>query len=212
MIGLKIQKKIINDYLDELYPNPKCELNYTTDYELVIAVMLSAQTTDKKVNIVTSKLFSKYPSLKALKKASIDDISNIIYILGTYNRKAFYVREIARILDEEYNGVVPNDRKILESLPGVGRKVANVVLSEWFKEETIAVDTHVERVSKRLGLALDNDDVRQVEEKLKKSFSKDTWSKRHLQLVLFGRYKCKSIKPECDLCKLKDICKYQKKK
>ena len=212
MIGLKIQKKIINDYLDELYPNPKCELNYTTDYELVIAVMLSAQTTDKKVNIVTSKLFSKYPSLKALKKASIDDISNIIYILGTYNRKAYYVKEIARILDEEYNGVVPNDRKILESLPGVGRKVANVVLSEWFKEETIAVDTHVERVSKRLGLALDNDDVRQVEEKLKKSFSKDTWSKRHLQLVLFGRYKCKSIKPECDLCKLKDICKYQKKK
>lgn len=212
MIGLKIQKKIINDYLDELYPNPKCELNYTTDYELVIAVMLSAQTTDKKVNIVTSKLFSKYPSLKALKTASIDDISDIIYILGTYNRKAYYVKEIARILDEEYNGVVPNDRKILESLPGVGRKVANVVLSEWFKEETIAVDTHVERVSKRLGLALDNDNVRQIEEKLKKSFSKDTWSKRHLQLVLFGRYKCKSIKPECDLCKLKDICKYQKKK
>ena len=212
MTGLKMKKSNIGSYLDELYPNPKCELNYNTDYELLIAVVLSAQTTDKSVNNVTSILFNKYPSLKALKEAKLDDIIDIIRPIGTFNRKALYVKEIAKILDEEYNGVVPNSRKDLERFPGVGRKVANVILSEWFKEPAIAVDTHVERVSKRLGLANEKDDVRKIEEKLEKTFSKDTWGKRHLQLVLFGRYKCKSMRPICDDCKLKDICKYKEKK
>ena len=215
MTGLKMEKmnriSLIEDYLDFLYPNPKCELNYNKDYELLIAVVLSAQTTDKSVNLVTPKLFSKYPSLKELKEASIADIIDIIRSIGTYNRKAYYVKEIARILDEEYDGVVPNDRLSLESMPGVGRKVANVVLSEWFKEPNIAVDTHVDRVSKRLGLANKNDTVLQVEKKLQKSFSKDNWSKRHLQLVLFGRYKCKSARPLCDTCTFKEICKYKEK-
>ena len=212
MIGLKMEKKKINDYLDELYLNPKCELNYTKDYELLIAVVLSAQTTDKKVNAVTKELFSKYPDLKALKNASIEDIRSIIYILGTYNRKAQYVIEIARILDEEYNGIVPNNRNLLESMPGVGRKVANVFLSEWYKEDNIAVDTHVKRVSRRLGIATNKDTVLEIENKLKKFFSKELWSKRHLQLMLFGRYKCKSIKPDCSSCKLNNICRYEKKK
>ena len=212
MTGLKMKKSNIGSYLDELYPNPKCELNYNTDYELLIAVVLSAQTTDKSVNNVTSILFNKYPSLKALKEAKLDDIIDIIRPIGTFNRKALYVKEIAKILDEEYNGVVPNSRKDLERFPGVGRKVANVILSEWFKEPAFAVDTHVERVSKRLGLANEKDDVRKIEEKLEKTFSKDTWGKRHLQLVLFGRYKCKSMRPICDDCKLKDICKYKEKK
>ena len=199
-------KVLIENYLDELFPEPKCELNYTKDYELLIAVVLSAQTTDKRVNSVTSILFNKYPTLKSLKTANLDDLSNIIRPIGTFNRKALYVKEIAKILDEEYNGIVPNDRKKLESLPGVGRKVCNVILSEWFKENEIAVDTHVDRVSKRLKIASKKDDVLKVESKLNKLFDKEVWGRRHLQLVLFGRYYCKSKNPLCDNCKLRDIC------
>ena len=202
--------ELIEDYLDYLYPNPKCELNYNKDYELLIAVVLSAQTTDKSVNKVTCILFDRYPSLKALKGAKIDDIIEIIKPIGTYNRKAVYVKEIATILLDRYDGVVPSSRKELEKLPGVGRKVANVILSEWFKEPSIAVDTHVDRVSKRLGLAKINDSVLDVEKKLQKSFRKEDWGKRHLQLVLFGRYHCKSLKPLCSECKLKDMCKNKK--
>ena len=210
MTGLMMKKEKINlisKYLDELFPNPECELLYTKDYELLIAVMLSAQTTDKRVNEVTKILFQKYPTLDELKDAKLEDIMSIIRPLGTYQRKANYLLEIANILYYQYNGVVPNDRTKLEAMPGVGRKVANVVLSEWFKEPNIAVDTHVERVSKRLGLAKVSDSVLEVEKKLQKSFPRDNWSKRHLQLVLFGRYYCKSQKPLCDDCKLKDICK-----
>ena len=211
MTGLKMEKITrIDSYLDELYPNPKCELDYKKDYELLIAVVLSAQATDKSVNLVTPVLFNKYPSLKELKKASVDDISSIIRSIGTYNRKAYYVKEIARIIDEEYAGVVPSDRDKLERLPGVGRKVANVVLSEWFKIPSIAVDTHVERVSKRLLLASITDSVKEVEQRLERAFPKESWGKKHLQLVLFGRYQCKSRNPLCDKCKLKDICKNKK--
>ncbi len=210
MTGLKITKKKkvawIEKYLDTLFPNPKCELNYQKDYELLIAVMLSAQTTDKSVNLVTKVLFEKYQTLEELKDAPLEDIISIIHSLGTYHRKAIYLLEIARILEEEYEGKVPCDRKALEQMPGVGRKVANVVLSEWFHLPNIAVDTHVDRVSKRLGLAKKEDTVLEVEKKLQKNFDKENWSKRHLQLVLFGRYHCKSQKPLCDECKLKEIC------
>ena len=211
MTGLKMEKtnkiNLIEEYLDELYPNPKCELNYTKDYELLIAVMLSAQTTDKSVNLVTKVLFDKYKTLEQLKDAKIENVIDIIKPIGTYNRKATYLLEIANILWNDYEGKVPNNRKSLESMPGVGRKVTNVILSEWFKEDNIAVDTHVERVSKRLGLAKKNDTVLDVEKKLKKKYKKENWSKRHLQMVLFGRYNCKSQKPQCHECKLKDICK-----
>lgn len=211
MIGLKMEKttkiKLIEDYLDELFPNPKCELNYSKDYELLIAVMLSAQTTDKSVNVVTNILFNRYSSLEELKDAKLDDIIEIIRPIGTYNRKATYLLEIANILWNDYKGRVPNERKLLEKMPGVGRKVANVVLSEWFGIPNIAVDTHVDRVSKRLGLAKESDSVLEIEKKLQKLYLKDNWSKRHLQMVLFGRYFCKSSKPLCSQCKLKNICK-----
>lgn len=197
----------IEEYLDELFPNPKCELNFNKDYELLIAVVLSAQTTDKRVNSVTSVLFNKYPSLKELSEANIEDIGNIIKPIGTYYKKAVFVKEIASILLSKFDGKVPNDRKSLEQMPGVGRKTTNVVLSVLFNEPAIAVDTHVSRVSKRLGLANKNDDVLKIEKKLMKKIDKSNWSRRHHQLVLFGRYHCKAMSPRCDACKLKDICK-----
>ena len=197
----------IEEYLDCLFPEPKCELNYTTDYELLIAIMLSAQSTDKRVNLVTPIIFEKFPTLDLLKNASVFEVENIIRSVGSFRKKTAYLIEIARRLDEEYNGIVPRDRAILESFPGIGRKTVNVFLSEFYGEPAIAVDTHVERVSKRLGLVSKNDNVRQIESKLMKKFAKDNWSRRHLQLVLFGRYYCKAIKPMCSECMLVDICK-----
>ena len=198
-------------YLDELYENPRCELNYNKDYEFLIAVMLSAQTTDKRVNMVTDRLFKKYNSLGKLMNAPDKEIEGIIKEIGTYHKKTQYIKEIAKILYRN-GGYVPNDRKFLESLPGVGRKTTNVVLSELFNEDCIAVDTHVKRVSIRLGLVNKNDDVLVIEKKLMKSLDKNKWSKVHHQLVLFGRYYCKAINPKCINCKLNDICKYKKTK
>ena len=201
----------IESYLEELYPDARCELNYNKDYELLIATMLSAQTTDKRVNLVTAELFKKYNTLSKLKKAPLEDVSNIIRSLGSFRKKALYTKEIARIIDDDYNGVVPNNRKALESIPGVGRKTTNVVLSNLYDVPNIAVDTHVERVSKRLNLANSTDDVLTIEKKLMKFYDKEKWAKRHLQMVLFGRYYCKAKKPECTNCKLKEICKEKRK-
>ena len=203
--------KIIENYLDELFPNPKCELNYFNDYSLLIAIMLSAQTTDKRVNEITNILFKKYDSLDKLKKANLSDLEKIIYPLGNYKKKAYNVKEIARLLDEKHNGIVPTDREILESFPGVGRKTVNVFYGEYLDIPAIAVDTHVERVTKRLKLANHPDNVLTIEKKLMKNIDKTNWSKRHLQLVLFGRYFCKAKKPECANCKLKEICREYKK-
>ena len=203
--------KIVN-YLDELFPNPRCELNYSKDYELLLAVMLSAQTTDKRVNMVTSELFSKYPNLETLSQASLDDIINIIRLIGTFNKKASNIILISKALLKDYNGIVPNNREYLESLPGVGRKTTNVVLANLFNEDCIAVDTHVSRVSKRLKLANINDDVLTIEKKLNKKFKKNDLGRLHHQLVLFGRYYCKANNPLCYDCKLKDICNYKNKK
>lgn len=214
MIGLmmKMSKvEIIEGYLDELFEEPKCELNYNNDYELLIAIVLSAQTTDKRVNSVTPILFNKYNSLEKLMNADISDIESILRPLGSFRKKAVYVKEIARILFSKYDGKVPTNRKSLEAMPGVGRKTVNVFLGEFYNIPLIAVDTHVERVSKRLGLAKDVDDVRSVEEKLKRKFKREDWAKRHLQLVLFGRYHCKAVSPNCDGCKLNSICKYKKR-
>jgi len=198
---------LIESYLDELIPEPKCELNYNKDYELLIAVMLSAQTTDKRVNVVTKELFTKYDNLDKLKDADIEDIKNIIKSIGTYNKKAIFVKEIATIISDEYNGVMPTNKNDLLKLPGIGRKTINVVLSELYNYPLFAVDTHVSRVSKRLGLAKKTDDVLKIEKKVSKKFKKEELARRHKQMVLFGRYYCKSIKPECETCKLKDICK-----
>lgn len=198
----------ILDYLDELYPNPKCELEYTKDYELLIAIVMSAQTTDKRVNMVNKVLFKKYQSVKELSEASLEDIEKIIKPIGTYKKKAVFIKEIATKLINDNIKVIPNDREYLSSFPGVGRKTINVFLSVIYNEPLVAVDTHVNRVSKRLKLAKDGDDVLEVEKKLMKKIPKDKWNKAHHQLVFFGRYKCKSISPLCTDCKLKDICKY----
>ena len=196
--------------LDLMIPNPKCELEYNKDYELLIATMLSAQCTDKRVNAVTKVLFDKY-NIFDLANSDSKNIESIIYSLGNYKKKSMYLIEISKSLVCNYNGMVPNDRKYLESLPGVGRKTCNVVLSNLFDVAAIAVDTHVERVSKRLNLALKNDDVYKVEKKLMKYLPKDKWSRVHHQMVLFGRYICKSKNPLCESCLFKNECKYYKK-
>jgi len=208
--GLKTNK--ILSYLDILFPNPKCELNYNKDYELLIAIVLSAQTTDKRVNKVTSVLFNKYKTLDELNKANVNEISNIIREIGTFNKKSIYIKEIVKRLVEDNNYTIPNDRKYIESLPGVGRKTANVFLSNIYNVPAIAVDTHVSRVSKRLNLSKETDTVEIIEEKLMKKIPKDKWSRTHHQLVLFGRYYCKANKPICEECHLQDICTYYKNK
>ena len=197
---------LIKEYLDELYDNPKCELEFNKDYELLLAVMLSAQTTDKGVNKVTKILFTKYNSLEKLRDAKIEDLKKIIRPIGNYNKKALNVKEIAKELIEKYKGIVPNTHEELESLKGVGRKTANVVLGELFDIPSLAVDTHVIRVSNRLKL-IDSNSPLLIEEKLKTIFSKNEWTKRHKQLVLFGRYHCKAKNPNCLNCKLNHICK-----
>lgn len=200
----------ILNYLDELYPNAYCELNYTKDYELLIAIVLSAQTTDKRVNKVTPVLFSKYQNLEELAKAPLEDIENIIREIGTFKKKSVFVKKIAEALVKDCNGIVPNDREYLEKLPGVGRKTANVFLAEYYKVPAIAVDTHVERVSKRLKICKKSATVNEVEKVLMKKIPRDRWIKTHHQLIFFGRYHCKAMRPDCDNCKLCDKCRYYK--
>lgn len=196
------------EYLDNLLPDAFCELNYNKDYELLIAVMLSAQTTDIRVNKVTSELFNKYNSLEELSIAKISDVISVIKTLGNFNKKANNIIQISKsVLNMGY---VPNNRDYLESLPGVGRKTANVVLSILYNEPYMAVDTHVTRVSVRLGLVNYIDSVLEIEKKLTKSIPTEKISKVHHQMVLFGRYYCKARNPECEKCGLKSICKYKK--
>lgn len=192
--------------LDEIVPNPKCTLDYNHDYELLIATVLSAQCTDERVNKVTPLLFAKY-DIFSLASASEADIASIIYPCGNMHKKSKYIIAIVDSLIKNYNGVVPNNREYLESLPGVGRKTANVVLGVIYNVPTIAVDTHVERVAKRLGLAEESDNVLTVEKKLMSIFPKEKWVYLHHQLLLFGRHTCKSKKPLCQNCKMKKYCK-----
>ncbi|MBD9098617.1 endonuclease III [bacterium] len=201
------KRELITKYLDELFPNPKCELIYHNDYELLIAIVLSAQTTDKRVNMVTPILFTKYPTLEKLSEAPIDSLEEILKPIGSFRKKAIYVKDIAYNLTTKYQGIVPTDREKLEKLKGVGRKTINVFLSEYYNYPAIAVDTHVERISKRLRIASKKATVLEVEEKLQKFFPKNEWAKRHLQLVLFGRYYCKAVKPDCSSCPLKELCR-----
>ena len=207
---MMIQNKLL-EYLDYLFPNPKCELTYQTDYQLLMAVVLSAQSTDKRVNSVTPIIFSKYPTLEELANASLTDLEDIIRPVGSFRKKASYLKEIASSLVNEFDGVVPTDRDILESFPGVGRKTVNVFLAEFYHYPAIAVDTHVERVSKRLKLAYQKDSVLDVERKLMKKVPKERRAKFHLQMVLFGRYYCKAVKPLCKDCSLKEYCREKKK-
>lgn len=190
--------------LDEIIPNPVCELRYSKDYELLIAVMLSAQCTDKRVNMVTGVLFDRYRCLEDFDRADVSDIEEIIRPCGSYRKKSLYIKDIARKLVE--SGGMRPDRELLESLSGIGRKSCNVVLGEIYGVPAMHVDTHIERVSKRLGLCDEGDCVRVVERKLMGIFPRDKWIRVHKQLVLFGRYHCKSVKPECEGCRFRDMC------
>ena len=198
----------IMDALEQLFPEAHCELNHKSDFELLIAVVLSAQTTDERVNSVTPELFSKYPDAFSLKDASLNDVEQIIRPIGLYHNKAVNIIRLSKELCERFDGVVPSKREDLESLPGVGRKTANVILSNCFDYPAFAVDTHVSRVSKRLGIAEADDDVKVIEEKLMTCFPEEKWGKLHHQFIFFGRYKCKAAKPDCTDCPLKDICNY----
>lgn len=197
---------LISKTLDEMFPDAHCELDHRNSFELLIAVVLSAQTTDQRVNTVTPVLFEKYPDAFLLSKANQSDVEEIIKPIGLYRNKAKNIISLATKLVEDFNGVVPSDRDSLESLPGVGRKTCNVILSNCFDTPAFAVDTHVSRVSKRLKIARKNDDVNVIEKKLMKAFPESEWGRRHHQFIFFGRYHCKATKPNCDMCPLKDIC------
>ena len=204
---MKINKDLIINEFDKHFNDPKCELEYTKDYELLLSVMLSAQTTDKSVNMVTRELYKKYDTLDKLDTLTLDEIDNYIRSIGLHKTKSKYFKEIVTKIKEI--GYVPNDREFLESLSGVGRKTASVVLGILFDIPSFAVDTHVYRVSKRLGITTMKDDVLKTEIKLKKYFDEDKWNKINSQMVLFGRYICTSKNPKCDKCHLKNICKYK---
>ncbi len=194
--------------LQELFPHAECELRHNNGFELLIAVMLSAQTTDKSVNLLTDSLFTKYKTPQDYIDVPLEELQNDIKRIGLYKNKAKNLKLMSKKLLNDYNGQVPSSQEKLESLPGVGRKTANVVLSVWFNVPRIAVDTHVERVSKRLKLAFNNDNVRQVEEKLMRKIPKDRWSQTHHQFIFFGRYHCLARNPKCEGCPLQDICRY----
>lgn len=197
----------ILDKLEETYPDAKCELNYTTPFELLIATILSAQCTDIRVNIVTDKLFKKYNTAKDFNKLSVDEISEEIKSCGLYKSKSQKIKQTSKILCELYNGDVPNTLEELVKLPGVGRKTAGVVLSNAFGQDAIAVDTHVFRVSNRIGI-VNTSTPEKTEFALMEAIPKKRWSKSHHLMIFHGRKVCKARKPECSNCTIKDMCNY----
>ena len=196
--------------LQELNPHPKTELLYDSTFELLIAVMLSAQSTDVGVNKVTRKLFPLANTPSAMVKLGLPKILKSISSLGLYNAKAANVLATCQILVEQHNSIVPDNRKALEALPGVGRKTANVVLNTAFRQPTMAVDTHIFRLANRTGLA-PGKNVRQVEDKLLKTIPKPYLLDAHHWLILHGRYVCKARKPECNNCIVRDLCAFKEK-
>lgn len=204
---MDLKTKEIEEGLDRLFPSPKCELNYKNNYELLVAVILSAQCTDKRVNIVVGELFKKYDTPQKMLTLTQEELEEKIHSCGFYHNKAKNILSMSRDLIDKFNGEVPQDLEQLQTLAGVGRKTANVVYSEAFGGDAIAVDTHVLRVSNRLALA-STDDPYKCELALMKAFDKSKWGKLHLQMVLFGRYICKAQKPLCQECPFTKICKY----
>ena len=202
-----IDKQLFFSYLDELYSDAHCELVYHNDYQLLIAIMLSAQTTDKAVNKATAILFDKYKTLEELKNADIKDIEKCISFLGMYKNKAKNIKGIATKLVDEFNGLVPQDGDILVTFPGVGNKTKNCFLAEMYHVPLLAVDTHVQRISKRLGICKENDSVEVMEKKLIKYIPQERLIKTNHQIIWFGRYFCNAVKPNCEQCKLKASCK-----
>lgn len=195
----------ILDILEKTYPNAECALNHRNVFELLVAVALSAQTTDKSVNKVTPALFETYPDAFALAKANAADVEEKLRQIGMYKKKAKNIIGLSEKLVTDYNGEVPRDYDALVSLPGVGRKTANVVLSVGFGEERIAVDTHVFRVSNRIGLVSESN-VLNTEKALMKTIPKGRWTKTHHSLIFHGRNCCTARKPDCESCAIKDLC------
>lgn len=194
-------------YIHNMYPDAKCELVYNNIFQLVVVVSLSAQTTDKRVNMCSPILFLKYPTIESLANANIKDVSEIIKPIGMVNNKAKNIINLAKVIHNEYNDIVPTNKEKLIKLPGVGNKTANVVLAEGFKIPAFPVDTHINRIAKRLYYATINDTVEDVERKLKKKIPQDMWISMHHSLIFFGRYFCKAINPLCDECKLNGKCR-----
>lgn len=194
--------------MESMFPHAKAELNHQSAYELTVAVMLSAQTTDIAVNKVTPALFKAYPTVFELSKAQSEDIEPYIKTIGLYKNKAKALVNMARKVVNDYGGIIPSSKKKLLTLEGVGIKTANVIVSVWFNVPAIAVDTHVERVSKRLGFAKEQDSVIDVERKLKTKIPRSDWSKAHHLMIFFGRYHCKALSPQCESCPLRNQCRY----
>ncbi len=203
----KKQVRHILDTIAEMFPDAHCELNHSNPFELTIAVLLSAQCTDETVNKVTAQLFEKYKSPEDYLSVTIEELEQDIRRIGLFRNKAKHIQQLCKLLLTAYNGEIPSEYAELVKLPGVGRKTANVVISNAFGVPAIAVDTHVERVSKRLRLAGKDDTVLQVEQKLMKQVPKEEWTVTHHRLIFFGRYHCKAQSPQCDICPLLDICK-----
>ncbi|MCR2746027.1 endonuclease III [Limnobacter parvus] len=191
-------------------PEPKTELEYTTPFELLAAVLLSAQATDKGVNIATRKLFAVANTPAAIAALGVEGVEQYIKTIGLFRSKAKHLVQTAEILRDKHNGEVPADRDALESLPGVGRKTANVVLNTAFGQPTMAVDTHIFRISNRTGIA-PGKDVLQVEKRLLKLVPPEFMLNAHHWLILHGRYVCKARKPECTRCSIVDLCEFKKK-
>lgn len=208
---MKASVLAIIDKFDELYKNPKCELVFHSDYELLVAVILSAQCTDKRVNLVTAELFRDYNTAEKMITLSQEELENKIRACGFFHNKAKHILEASRDIVLKHGGNVPSNKDELKALSGVGEKTANVVLSLAFNVPAIAVDTHVFRVSNRLGLACGKN-VSKVQKDLEKNLPKDKWIKMHYALVLHGRYVCKSQRPKCEECEAKNVCKFYNKK
>jgi len=200
----------IFELLSKATPNPTTELIYQTPFQLLISVILSAQATDKSVNKATLLLFNKAPNAKRLAQMQLKDIELCIKTIGLYKTKAKNILETAKIIDAEFEGLVPQDRLALEALPGVGRKTANVILNTIFHEPTIAVDTHIFRIANRINLA-PGENVLQVEKKLIKLTPKEFLHDAHHLLILHGRYTCIARQPKCNVCVIYDLCEYKKK-
>ena len=194
--------------MGDLFPDAHCELNHRNAFELLIATILSAQATDVGVNKVTPRLFKRFPTPAHLAEASEEAVIECIQSLGLYRSKAKNIRLCAQQLLERFNGEVPSTREELVSLAGVGRKTANVVMSVAFNIPAFAVDTHVERISKRLQICRQKDTVLEVEETLCRKIPKELWSRAHHWMIFFGRYHCIARKPKCHECPLLEMCAF----
>ncbi|MCA0970381.1 endonuclease III [Halobacillus litoralis] len=200
------------DVFEEMFPDADCELNHSNPFELLVAVVLSAQATDALVNKVTPGLFEKYKSPYDYMDVPLEELQQDIKRIGLYRNKAKNIQKLSKTIIEEFDGQVPQTKQELESLAGVGRKTANVVASVAFGEPAIAVDTHVERVSKRLGICRWKDSVLEVEKTLMRKVPEDQWSVTHHRMIFFGRYHCKAQRPECEECPLLTLCREGQKR